>query len=58
MIARFDEEQPSVKIKDIGNGKTAVFLCSDGNWYEEETDSGTYRFWVMRANPLKPIDSM
>ena len=45
MIARFDEEQPSVKIKDIGNGTTAVFLCSDGNWYEEETDSGTYRFW-------------
>lgn len=45
MIARFDEEQPSVKVQDIGNGKTAVFLCSHGNWYEEESDSGIYRFW-------------
>lgn len=45
MIARFDAEQPQVKIKELGNGKTAVFLCTDGNWYEETTDSGTYRFW-------------
>lgn len=45
MIARFDEEQPQVKIQELSNGKTAVFLCANGEWHEEETDAGTTRYW-------------
>lgn len=45
MIARFDAEQPQVKIQELSNGKTAVFLCANGEWHEEETDAGTTRYW-------------
>ena len=45
MTARFDAEQPQVKIKELGNGKTAVYLCANGKWREEKTDSGKVKYW-------------
>ena len=45
MRARFDAEQPQFKTADLGNGKTAVFLCANGEWKEEDTETGTFRYW-------------
>ena len=45
MIARFDAEQPQVKTKELGNGKSAVYLCANGKWHEEETDVGKVKYW-------------
>lgn len=45
MRARFDAEQPDFKTAELGNGKTAVFLCANGEWKEEETETGVTKYW-------------